>query len=112
MAALFADSFLNQKPINKYEHKPTPSHPKNNCKKLSETIKDKGILQPLIVVKASDNEYEIVAGERRWRAAQLANLHEIPVLVKKLTAEEIIQCAEELSILEYKLTALEVAKES
>ena len=39
MAALFAVSFLYQKPINKYEHKPTPSQPKNNCKKLSETTK-------------------------------------------------------------------------
>ena len=36
-AALFAVSFLYQKPINRYEHNPTPSHPKNNCKKLSET---------------------------------------------------------------------------
>ena len=39
IAALFAVSFLYQKPINKYEHKPTPSHPKNSCKKLSETTK-------------------------------------------------------------------------
>ena len=39
IAALFAVSFLYQKPISKYEHKPTPSHPKKSCKKLSETTK-------------------------------------------------------------------------
>ena len=39
IAAWFAESFLYQKPINKYEHSPTPSHPKNNCKKLSEVTK-------------------------------------------------------------------------
>ena len=39
IAALFADSFLYQKPINKYEQRPTPSQPKNNCKKLSETTR-------------------------------------------------------------------------
>ena len=39
IAALFAVSLLNQNPINKYEHKPTPSHPKNNCRKLSDTTK-------------------------------------------------------------------------
>ena len=38
MAAVFALGFLNQKPINKYEASPTPSHPKNNCKKLSDVI--------------------------------------------------------------------------
>ena len=39
IAALFADSFLYQKPINKYQQSPTPSHPKNNCKKLSDTTR-------------------------------------------------------------------------
>ncbi len=54
---------------------------------LVESVKEHGILQPLLVRRDPDdpNSYEIVAGERRWRAAQLARLHEIPVVVKELT---------------------------
>ena len=94
--------------------KPNPNQPRKkfdpqDLKQLSETIKDKGILQPLIVVKGSDKEYEIVAGERRWRAAQLANLHEIPVLVKKLTAEEIIEISIIENVQRAELTSLEEA---
>ena len=54
---------------------------------LVQSVKKHGILQPLVVRPDPDdpNSYEIVAGERRWRAAQLAHLHEIPVVVKELT---------------------------
>ena len=54
---------------------------------LVESVKEHGILQPLLVRRDPDdpNSYEIVAGERRWRAAQLARLHEMPVVVKELT---------------------------
>ncbi len=54
---------------------------------LVESVKEHGILQPLLVRRDSDDpeSYEIVAGERRWRAAQLAQLHEVPVVVKELT---------------------------
>ena len=83
-------------PIEKL--KPNPNQPRKRfhpeeLRKLSETIKDKGILQPLIVVKDGNSGYKIVAGERRWRAAQMANLHEVPVIVKELTHEEIIEIA-------------------
>jgi ParB family chromosome partitioning protein len=58
-------------------------------------IKAKGIIQPLIVRKRStgNGEYEIVAGERRWRAAQMAQLHEIPVLVRDFTDTEVLEVA-------------------
>ncbi len=54
---------------------------------LVQSVKEHGILQPLLVRRDPDdpNSYEIVAGERRWRAAQLARLHEMPVVVKELT---------------------------
>ncbi len=54
---------------------------------LVQSVKDQGILQPLLVRRDPDNPetFEIVAGERRWRAAQLAQLHEVPVVVKDLT---------------------------
>ena len=57
---------------------------------LSESIKQYGIIQPLIVSKKEDY-YEIIAGERRWRAAKIAGLKEIPVIVKELTDQEVVE---------------------
>ena len=56
---------------------------------LSDSIKQYGVLQPLLVHKKS-NYYEIVAGERRWRAAKLAGLKEIPVIIKSYTDQELL----------------------
>ena len=57
---------------------------------LSESIKQYGVLQPLLVQK-KDKYYEIIAGERRWRAAKLAGLKEVPIIVKKFTEQEIVE---------------------
>lgn len=57
---------------------------------LSESIKQYGVLQPLLVAKR-DNYYEIIAGERRWRAAKMAGLKEIPVLIKEYSNQEIVE---------------------
>ena len=56
---------------------------------LAESIKRNGILQPILVrpVNANEKSYEIIAGERRWRAAQLAKLHEVPVIIRKFDDE-------------------------
>jgi ParB family chromosome partitioning protein len=51
---------------------------------LTDSIKAQGIIQPIIVRKISLDKYEIVAGERRWRAGQLAGLHEVPVVIKEI----------------------------
>lgn len=59
---------------------------------LAASIKEQGILQPVVVRRRGD-EYEIVAGERRWRAAQLAGLHEVPALVKELSDAEALEVA-------------------
>jgi ParB family chromosome partitioning protein len=76
---------------------------------LAQSIREKGILQPLVVRRHPDepNAYEIIAGERRWRAAQLAQQHEIPVIVKDLTDSEALEIAlvenlqrQDLSVLE------------
>ena len=66
---------------------------------LSESIKNNGIFQPIVVVsdKKEDGKYKIVAGERRWRAAQLANIHEVPIILRDdLSSEKIV----EISLLE------------
>ena len=57
---------------------------------LSESIKQYGVLQPLLVQK-KDKYYEIIAGERRWRAAKLAGLKEVPIIVKEFTEQEIVE---------------------
>lgn len=57
---------------------------------LSESIKQFGVLQPLLVQKR-DDYYEIIAGERRWRAAKMAGLKEVPVIIKELTEKEIME---------------------
>ena len=57
---------------------------------LSESIKQFGVLQPLLV-QQRDDYYEIIAGERRWRAAKLAGMKEVPVIIKKLTEQEIME---------------------
>ena len=54
---------------------------------LAESIKAQGIMQPILVRPVVDDRYEIIAGERRWRAAQLAGLNEVPVLVRKVADE-------------------------
>jgi len=59
---------------------------------LASSIRETGIIQPILVRKNYDS-YEIVAGERRWRAAQIANIHEVPVVIKELTNEEVVKIA-------------------
>ncbi len=65
---------------------------KAKLEELAQSIKTSGILQPILTRRRSDGKFEIIAGERRWRAAQLAGLHELPVLVREfdeLTALEV-----------------------
>ncbi len=57
---------------------------------LSESIKQYGLLQPILVQQRKDH-YEIIAGERRWRAAKLAGLKEVPVIIRNLTEQEIVE---------------------
>lgn len=60
---------------------------------LTASIKEKGILQPIVARRLSERQFEIIAGERRWRAAQAAGLHEVPVILKKVTEQESLEFA-------------------
>lgn len=60
---------------------------------LASSIRERGLVQPLVVRPSSGDTYEIVAGERRWRAAQLANLHDVPVVVRSLSDQEAVEIA-------------------
>jgi len=60
---------------------------------LTQSVKEHGILEPLLVRRLADNEYELVAGERRYRAAKEAGLHEIPISIRELDDEQALQIA-------------------
>ncbi len=64
-------------------------------KELAQSIAEKGVLQPILVRRMPNdpNAYEIIAGERRWRASQIAGLHEVPVMVKDLSDQEALEIA-------------------
>lgn len=77
------------------EEQPRKNFSKSNLEELSASIKEHGILQPIVVMKVGD-KYQIVAGERRWRAAQLAGLTKMPAIIRTLNAQNKL----ELSIIE------------
>ena len=62
-------------------------------KELSDSIKEHGLIQPLLVRPLDDGSYQIVAGERRWRASRMAGLEKIPVVIKELSDDETKQLA-------------------
>jgi ParB family transcriptional regulator, chromosome partitioning protein len=80
--------------------RPNPNQPRRSfapadLEELTASIREKGVIQPLIVRPHPETSgaYEIVAGERRWRAAQRAQLHEVPVLVRDLSDTEVLELA-------------------
>ena len=60
---------------------------------LSQSIKQKGLILPILVKKIDEKNYQIIAGERRWRASQKAGLHNVPVIIKNLDDKEILEIA-------------------
>jgi ParB family chromosome partitioning protein len=70
---------------------PRKEFAEKELQELAESIVSHGIIQPIIVDKEGNNKYQIIAGERRWRAAAIANLKEIPVIVKNNDAQENIE---------------------
>lgn len=76
---------------------------------LSASIKEKGLLQPILVREIGPDRYQIVAGERRWRASQKAGIHEVPVVVKELNDTEVLEIAIIENIQRQDLSAIEEA---
>jgi ParB family chromosome partitioning protein len=79
---------------------------------LADSIREKGVLQPILVRRHPDeaSAYEIIAGERRWRAAQLAQLHEIPVVIREFDDREALEVALVENVQRQDLTAIEEAE--
>ena len=102
----------NIQKLNISQIKPNPSQPRKNFKEtdlneLATSIKNQGLLQPIVVRRVEDDHYEIIAGERRWRASQLAGLHELDCVIKDINNEQILEAAlieniqrEDLNIIE------------
>ena len=84
----------------------------DDLKDLASSIKERGIFQPVIVrpdPAGGNDNYEIIAGERRWRAAQMAGLHEIPVLIHKVSDKEALEIAIIENVQRADLNAIEEA---
>lgn len=128
LSALMADVDLTQRdeaqpiprgaeqklPIERVQ--PNPDQPRRDfdedaLRELADSISEKGIIQPLIVRAApgSKDDYQIVAGERRWRAAQMARLHEVPVVIREFTDGEVLEIAIIENIQRADLNAVEEA---
>jgi ParB family chromosome partitioning protein len=93
--------------------RPNPLQPRKDfepeaLQALADSIRQKGVIQPLIVRPAGE-DYEIVAGERRWRAAQLAQVHDVPVVIRDLDDTEVLEIAIIENIQREDLNAIEEA---
>ena len=76
---------------------------------LCDSIKEKGVLQPLLV-RSKNGKYELIAGERRWRAAQMAGLERVPVIIKELSDQETLEIALIENLQRENLSAIEEAE--
>ena len=100
------------KKINISQIQPNPSQPRKNfneanIKELATSIKNQGLIQPIVVRLIENDNYQIIAGERRWRASQIAGLHEVDCVVKETSEDEELEAAlieniqrEDLNIIE------------
>ncbi len=95
--------------LQRGKYQPRRDMDPEKLKELSDSIAAQGIIQPIIVRKLAGDKYEIIAGERRWRAAQLAELQEVPVLVKDIDDRSVMAVALIENIQREDLNALEEA---
>ena len=84
--------------INISQITPNPSQPRKSfkdedLKELSSSIKNQGLIQPIIIKPIKDDQYQIIAGERRWRACQLNGMHEVECVIKNLDDTNVLRIA-------------------
>jgi ParB family chromosome partitioning protein len=73
-------------------HQPRQTISEDSLAELVASIREHGVIQPLVVTQVGD-EYQLIAGERRWRAAQLAGLTTVPAIVKETTPQQMLELA-------------------
>ena len=86
------ETILRLSEIEPNRKQPRKNFDEDALEELADSIKEFGIIQPIVVQKR-DNYYEIIAGERRWRAAKMAGIKEVPVVVKDFSDKEIMEIA-------------------
>lgn len=92
------------------ENQPRKFFDKIKLEELANSIKNNGIIQPILVTKVAKDKYKIIAGERRWRAARLLGLKEVPILIRELTESEVLEQALIENIQRQDLNAIEEAE--
>jgi ParB family transcriptional regulator, chromosome partitioning protein len=118
LGALLSPNSQNKNNINKIDISkivPNKQQPRKNfeekeIQKLSSSIKSQGLIQPIVVRKIENNTYEIIAGERRWRACQLAGLHSVECVVMNIAEENVYELALIENIQRENLNVIEEAK--
>lgn len=101
--------FLKISSIEPNQHQPRMDFREESLMELAESMKEYGVLQPLLVQKKGDF-YEIIAGERRWRAAKLAGLKEVPVVIREYTKQQSMEIALIENVQREDLNPIEEAK--
>jgi ParB family chromosome partitioning protein len=108
---------VGQQMVAVAELRPSRFNPRRNfsedqLEELASSIRERGLVQPIVVrpTQGDAEPYEIVAGERRWRAAQLANLHQVPVVVRSLSDQEAVEIAIIENVQREDLNAIEEAE--
>jgi ParB family transcriptional regulator, chromosome partitioning protein len=89
---------------------PRTNFDEERLEQLAQSIKANGIIQPLLVRRLSTDKYQLVAGERRWRAAQRAGLHRVPCVVKEIPEDKMLELALIENIQRQELNAIEEAQ--
>ncbi len=100
---------INISEIHANANQPRKKFKKEELEELASSIKSKGVLQPIVVRPLKNNQYEIIAGERRWRSAQIAGMHEIPAVIKQMSDEMVHEAALIENIQRENLNAIEEA---
>ena len=104
-----------EKKVSLADLSPSPYQPRLDFDRealeaLSQSVREKGVLQPLLVRERENGKYEIIAGERRFRAASMAGLTEVPVIVKSMDDKEVLEVALVENLLRENLSAIEEAE--
>jgi ParB family chromosome partitioning protein len=88
-----AERYVPIEQVEANPDQPRKQFEKGDLDDLAASIKEKGVIQPLIVRVLDNGRFQIVAGERRWRAAQMAKLHELPVVIRQFSDAEVLEVA-------------------
>jgi ParB family chromosome partitioning protein len=102
--------FLPLEKLRPGKYQPRRDFDSNSLEELAESIRSQGVLQPIVARAISDTQWEIIAGERRWRASQLAGIDKIPALIRDVSDEATIAMALIENIQRENLNAIEEAE--